>query len=216
MRLLKLLLVLLACAVAVPAVAGPFEESVAAYDRGDYATALRLLRPLAAAGDADAQNNLGTMYHTGKGVPQNYATAVSWFRRAADQGVAVAQDNLGDMYSRGLGVPQDYAEAIKWYRKGADQGYARAQGNLGLMYANGRGVPQDYGGAARAGPRDGWKLRACRRIPIPATLTRAVTPSERTAPAAARPTPPRTANGSASRSKHVTQMTDDSRWDARE
>ena len=42
MRLLKLLLILLACASG-PAVAGPREDADAAYTRGDYATALRLL-----------------------------------------------------------------------------------------------------------------------------------------------------------------------------
>ncbi len=41
------------------AAAGPLEEGFAAYDRGDYATALRLFRPLAEQGDADAQYNLG-------------------------------------------------------------------------------------------------------------------------------------------------------------
>ena len=45
MRLLKLLLILFVCA-AGPAVAGPLEDGYAAYNRGDYATALRLWRPL--------------------------------------------------------------------------------------------------------------------------------------------------------------------------
>ncbi|MGA7387840.1 MAG: sel1 repeat family protein, partial [Pseudolabrys sp.] len=40
------------------AFAGPFEDSMAAYDRGDYATMLQLLRPLAERGDAQAQNSL--------------------------------------------------------------------------------------------------------------------------------------------------------------
>ena len=46
MRLLKLLLVLFVCAIG-PAIAGPFEDGVAAAQKGDYATALRLWRPLA-------------------------------------------------------------------------------------------------------------------------------------------------------------------------
>ena len=44
------------------AAAGPFEDSAAAYQRGDYTTALQLLRPLAEQGDADAQYNLGVLY----------------------------------------------------------------------------------------------------------------------------------------------------------
>lgn len=54
MRLLKLLLVLFACA-ATPASAGPLEDGRAAYDRGDYATALRLWGPLADQGNPSAQ-----------------------------------------------------------------------------------------------------------------------------------------------------------------
>ncbi len=47
--------------LATPAWAG-FAEGVAAYHRGDYATALREFRPLAEQGDDAAQYNLGRMY----------------------------------------------------------------------------------------------------------------------------------------------------------
>ena len=129
--------------LATPAWAG-LVEGVAAYNRGDYATALREFRPLANQGVAAAQFNLALMYSEGKGVPQDYAEAVKWYRKAANQGDANAQFNLGNMYNDGRGVPQDYAEAMKWYRKAAAQGQAHAQNNLGFMYGNGQGVPQDY------------------------------------------------------------------------
>ncbi len=48
-----------------PAWAG-LDEGVAAYHRGDYATALREWRPLAEQGDADAEYNLGLMYSKAK------------------------------------------------------------------------------------------------------------------------------------------------------
>jgi TPR repeat protein len=144
MRLLKLLLVLLVWGAAVPAVAGPLEDGMAAYNRGDYATALRLWRPLAEQGDARAQGILGVMYREGLGVPNDYAAAVAWSRKAAEQGSAPAQFDLGHMYLEGLGVSQDYAMAMSWYRKAAEQGNGPAQYNLGLMYAHGRGVPQDF------------------------------------------------------------------------
>ena len=38
-----------------------WDDGVAAYERGDYATALEEWRPLAEQGDADAQFNLGVM-----------------------------------------------------------------------------------------------------------------------------------------------------------
>ena len=68
--------------------AGQFEDAIAAYRRGDYATALLQFRSLADQGDARAQNNLGMMYDTGQGVLENYNEAAKWFRRAADQGDA--------------------------------------------------------------------------------------------------------------------------------
>ncbi len=66
-----------------PAWAG-FDEGVAAYERGDYVTALHEFRPLAEQGLAVAQFALGAMYAEGQGVPQDYAAAVKWYRLAAD------------------------------------------------------------------------------------------------------------------------------------
>ena len=42
---------------------------MAAYERGDYATAMRGFRILVEQGDANAQFNLGSMYDFGEGVP---------------------------------------------------------------------------------------------------------------------------------------------------
>ena len=94
-------------------------------------------------GAAYAQSNLGVMYATGEGVPENDAEAVKWYRKAADQGYAIAQFNLALMYDNGEGVPENDAEAVKWYRKAADQGLADAQSSLGYMYATGEGVPEN-------------------------------------------------------------------------
>jgi uncharacterized protein len=138
-----------AAGAAAPIVAAPLEEGNAAYIRGDFATAERLLRPLAEQGNATAQFDLGSMYHRGRGVPQDYAAALTWYRMAADQGDARAQNGLGDMYFEGNGVPQDYAAALAWYRKSADQGHASGAYNLGAMYRNGLGVPQDYAEALK-------------------------------------------------------------------
>jgi len=114
-------------ALAVPAHAGPFEDGVAAHKRGDYATALRLWRPLAEQGDVASQTNLGSMYYIGKGVPQDVAEAVRWYRKAAEQGFARAQSSLGGMYADGQGVPQDIVQAYTWFSIAAAQGDEYAQ-----------------------------------------------------------------------------------------
>ena len=94
---------------------------MAAYQRGDYATAIRELRLLSKQGNAKAQFSLGAMYDKGLGVPQDYAEAVGWWRKAAEQGNAKAQYNLGVMYGNGLGVPQDYAQALMWFNLAASR-----------------------------------------------------------------------------------------------
>ncbi len=63
--------------------AGPFEDSALAYAQKDYATALRLLRPLADQGNALGQFNPGNMYYNGQGASQDYAQAHMWFNLAA-------------------------------------------------------------------------------------------------------------------------------------
>jgi TPR repeat protein len=134
----------LSTSLAVTAYSGQFEDATAAYERGDFETAYRLMKPLAEQGDAFAQYNLALFYSKGQGVPQDYAEATKWYRKAAEQGDADAQYNLALYYSKGQGVPQDYAEAAKWYRRAAEQGNTMAQLNLGFMYGTGQGVPQDY------------------------------------------------------------------------
>ena len=91
-----------------------FQKGVAAYESGDYATALREWTPLAEQGNAVAQYNLGVMYGDGTGVPQNHKAAVKWYRLAAEQGYADAQGNLGAMYAFGKGVLKDYVYAHMW------------------------------------------------------------------------------------------------------
>ena len=95
--------------------AGGIERGGAAYNQGDYGTALREWRPLAEQGDAGAQLNLGFMYDNGYGVSQDYEEAVKWYLRAAEQGSDRAQYNLGLMYDVGYGVPQDFVRAHMWY-----------------------------------------------------------------------------------------------------
>ena len=126
-RALLITMLALSCAVNSGAsIAGPLEDSLAAYDRGDYATAVRLLRPLADQGNAQAQNGLGAMYYNGKGVAQDFKEAVKWYRLAAVQGYASAQVNLAAMYYEGQGVAEDFIRAYMWLSIAAANGNADA------------------------------------------------------------------------------------------
>lgn len=99
---LTVLLILAAAAGA--AIAGSFEDGYAAYNGGDYVTALWLLRPLVDQGNADAEDMLGVMYFVGQGVTQNRAEAIRLYRLAAEQGNAHAQNSLAFAYFDGVEV----------------------------------------------------------------------------------------------------------------
>jgi TPR repeat protein len=138
---LNLTFVLSIFCLAVPAWAD-FQAGMTAYDREDYATALREWQPLAEQGDALAQYHVGMLYHKGRGVPQDDAQARKWYAKAAAQGQAKAQFSLGTLYFNGEGGPKDYQQALRWFRLAADQGMALAQTKLAIMYDYGEGVPK--------------------------------------------------------------------------
>lgn len=133
---------IVAGALSTQALAG-LSEGLAAYDRGDYATALRELAPAAAAGAPFAQYDLARMYFSGEGVPRDSAAGLKWLRQAAAAGIGLAQYQLGACYEWGISVAQNYGEAASWYRRAADRGVAAAQYRLGLFYLNGLGVTRD-------------------------------------------------------------------------
>ena len=83
--------------IAFGAFAGPWEDGMAAYNRGDYMPAIRLFRPLAVQGNPKAQNVLGVMFRRGEGVPRNSARAHMWFSFAAARGDAKAKADLRDV-----------------------------------------------------------------------------------------------------------------------
>ena len=122
----------------------PSETAKTAFEQKDYATALRIWRPLADGGDVDAQLGVAVIYADGLGVSRDYVLAARWFLAAALKGSA-PQFNLATMHFDGQGVPQSYAEAVRWFRRAADQGHAGAQYNLRNLYAEGRGIARDSG-----------------------------------------------------------------------
>nr|WP_323667895.1 tetratricopeptide repeat protein [Burkholderia cenocepacia] len=109
----------------------------------DAAEAAKWYRRAADQGDPQAQNALGYLYDSGRGVKQSDTDAFNWYRLAAEQGYANAQNNLGLMYENGQGVRQDDAEAVKWYRLAAAQGVATSLFRLGVQYYAGGGAGHD-------------------------------------------------------------------------
>ena len=92
--------------------AEPYGDALSAYNRGDYTTALQIWRTQADRGHAGAQYNLGIMYVTGQGVPQDYAQAYMWLNlawlnlAASGPGLSIlptrSDGNLGALSSAGM------------------------------------------------------------------------------------------------------------------
>jgi TPR repeat protein len=102
-------------ALSLPAVrADALASANAAYARGDFIGAVKLLTPLALRGNARAQAFLGFMYENGYGAPQAYTAAADLYVQAAISGNPFGQAMLGLMYDKGHGVPQDFVLAYKW------------------------------------------------------------------------------------------------------
>jgi TPR repeat protein len=79
------------------ALAGPWEDGMAAYNRGDYAPAMVLFKPLARQGNAKAQAAIGTMYRKGQGVAKSSAHAFMWLSLAAARGDPDARTEMTEM-----------------------------------------------------------------------------------------------------------------------
>ena len=105
----------LAALVALPATAQDHQKGVAAYKRGDYATALKEWRPLAERGHANAQDNLGLMYTKGLGVPQDFVLAHKWFNIGAIEGNEDARKSRDNVEK--IMTPQDVSEAQRLVRE---------------------------------------------------------------------------------------------------
>ncbi|TCP66367.1 SPOR domain-containing protein [Sphingomonas sp. PP-CE-1G-424] len=116
------------------------KSGVDAWAKGDFARAVGVWRPLAIAGDADAQFNLAQAYKLGRGVPLDLTLAESWFRKAAMQGHLQAEDN----YGLALFQSGKKTDALPWLEKSAARGEPRTQLVLGTMLFNGDGVTRDY------------------------------------------------------------------------
>jgi TPR repeat protein len=101
-------------AAASPAISGTLSQGRAAFTRGHYLEAMRLLAPLARKGNPRALAMLGFMYENGLGAPQAYDVAVEYYAGAAERGDPSGQYLLGLMYDKGHGVDRDDVLAYKW------------------------------------------------------------------------------------------------------
>jgi len=120
------------------AAADQLADGKAAIRRDDFASALRLLLPLADQGNADAQFEIGALYNENlQGHARNDTEAFKYYSVAASQGHAHAMFMVSFMYCNGEGVIQNLDECWKWLKLSAETGYSDAQLYVGWAYERG-------------------------------------------------------------------------------
>ncbi len=135
----KIALAALLLAIAPEAEAQSVKAGVEAWQSADYDSAVKIWRPLAEAGDADAAFNLGQAYRLGRGVPISLAAAQTWLERAARKGHLDAQTTLGLLLFNG----GNRISGLRWLRTAAEEGEPRALLIYGTALFNGDGVVRD-------------------------------------------------------------------------
>ena len=109
------------------------------YDQ-KYDAALDRLRPLAAAGNPEAEFTLGTMLESGLGVPKSVSGALVLYQRSADAGYPFAQKKIG-LFDFSV---KQYDQAFAILRPLAQMGFrGNVSGALAGMYRYGLGTPVD-------------------------------------------------------------------------
>ena len=84
------------------------------FSKKDWADELIRIKSLSEQGDANAQNELGTMYQKGKGVKKNYAEAWKWYSLAIAQKHAEAADNRLSLGGKMTRAQDEEAQKILW------------------------------------------------------------------------------------------------------
>ncbi|MGH9394723.1 MAG: tetratricopeptide repeat protein [Terriglobales bacterium] len=111
----------------------------------DVAQAVQWLDRAAAAGSADAMQDLGLLLSEGRGRPADLDAAFAWWQKSVAAGSTSAEAELGQAYLFGDGVEQDVTAGLQHLRLAAEAQVGRADFILGNLYAHGFGpVASDH------------------------------------------------------------------------
>lgn len=111
---------------------------------GQTAEAVKTYQQAIGKGSSAAMIELGVMYGTGAGVPQDRAKARELFERAGKAGNPRGATNLAALEGA---TSTDPSQSRAIYTRAAEGNSAEAQFQLGLMMVQGQGGPQDDAGA---------------------------------------------------------------------
>ncbi|MCP4474026.1 MAG: sel1 repeat family protein [Gammaproteobacteria bacterium] len=90
--------------------------------------------------NADAQYDLGLLYHKGYGVKKDNDKTLEWWEKAAKNGEGAMQYKLAMAYLAGKVTKKNPQKAAYWMQQAATNNYRSALRQLGYMYSHGIGV----------------------------------------------------------------------------
>ena len=111
--------------------------------KGDYKSAVPLIKQAAEKGNAEAQYNYGVCFQQGVEVSKNDSIANLWFANSAKQGWKDAQFKLAYSFATGRGVKKDYHQAFQWSLKCAEQNDPECMFNVANCYHEGIGIEKN-------------------------------------------------------------------------
>lgn len=119
------------------------QEADRLYAAKDFPALLPVMERLVAAGDAQAANNLATMYGNGLGVRADQQRARDLYRSSAESGYAPAQVAMGYGHLYGHWGKVDTTEAKRWCTLAADQRDPEGLVCLARMHGTGQGFVEN-------------------------------------------------------------------------
>ena len=115
------------------ALAGTLETGIDEYAKGNFASSLKLLKPLDERGQLDAEIILGSIYEKGLGVKQDIKIAIKWYEKAADKLNPLTLFQLANIYETGNDVDRDSYLALNSFDWAANGGELKAKDRFNAL-----------------------------------------------------------------------------------
>jgi len=134
------------------------DQGLVYYKRHQDAATFHAWLPLAEAGHAESQFNLGVLLQNSKEIPNDETAALGWHEKAAARGYSESNCHVGNLLRKLSRDSQSLARARNAYLRGADMGETICMHNAAAVLLAGEGGPRDaatgtmwLGKAAEAG-----------------------------------------------------------------
>jgi uncharacterized protein len=124
------------------------DQGLVYYKNHQDAATFQTWKPLADAGHAESQFNLGVMLQNSKEIPNDDRAALGWHEKAAARGYGEANCHVGNLLRKLSRDSESLARARNAYLRGAEMGEAVCMHNAAAVLLAGEGGPRDIAAGA--------------------------------------------------------------------